>query len=170
MELTRATVQDMGALLQIVHDAQALLAADGIDQWQDGYPNEQTLLADIEAQALFVYRLEGMPVAMAAILHGPDPDYAHIEDGAWDYPHAPYMVIHRVAVAASVRGKHIAGPWYDACIDYALQQGVQDIRVDTHPDNLRMQALITSSGFIRQGIVTVRSNPNAKRIAYALHR
>ena len=168
MQLSQARIDELDDVMEIVHDAQQLLAADGVNQWQDGYPNTQILRNDIEHDHLFVYRLDGKPVAMAAILPGPDPDYANITNGTWDYPHANYTVIHRVAVAKSVRGKHIAGLFYDACIDYAFAQGCSEIRVDTHPDNMRMQALITSRGFIRQGLISVRDDSSNIRIAYAL--
>ena len=41
MDLTyrKAEKNDLPRIIEIIHDAQAALKADGIDQWQNGFPN-----------------------------------------------------------------------------------------------------------------------------------
>ena len=47
MKLRKAALTDGDAVLALYREAQAFLAAQGIDQWQDGYPNRETFLADV---------------------------------------------------------------------------------------------------------------------------
>lgn len=47
MKLRKAVLTDEEAVLALYREAQAFLAAQGIDQWQDGYPNRETFLADV---------------------------------------------------------------------------------------------------------------------------
>ena len=47
MKLRKATLADGPAVAALYREAQAFLAAQGIDQWQDGYPNEETFQEDV---------------------------------------------------------------------------------------------------------------------------
>ena len=46
--IRRATHSDLEAIMTIVHSAQLYLAELGIDQWQDGYPEREVIVADID--------------------------------------------------------------------------------------------------------------------------
>ena len=58
----------------------------------------------------------------------------------------PYGVIHRLASGGEVRG--VARFVFDWCCNQ-----VENIRVDTHADNRKMQELLTSFGFTRCGVI-----------------
>ena len=47
MKLRKATLADGPAVVALYREAQAFLAAQGIDQWQDGHPNEETFQEDV---------------------------------------------------------------------------------------------------------------------------
>ena len=38
---------DISSILKIIEEAQAYLAMQNIDQWQNGYPNEKAILKDM---------------------------------------------------------------------------------------------------------------------------
>ncbi len=38
---------DISSILEIINQAQAYLAMQNIDQWQNGYPNEKAILKDV---------------------------------------------------------------------------------------------------------------------------
>ena len=40
--------------MEIVIEAKAYLKSQNIDQWQDGYPNEEGLLKDIQNDSLYI--------------------------------------------------------------------------------------------------------------------
>ena len=54
MELRKAEFSDLSAITAIYKDAKEALKAQGIDQWQDGYPNEESARADIENGTSYV--------------------------------------------------------------------------------------------------------------------
>jgi hypothetical protein len=58
MRITRATPDDLGALVAFRDEAAAWLAADGIDQWQEPWPTEdlmvEGMLRNIEAGETFI--------------------------------------------------------------------------------------------------------------------
>jgi RimJ/RimL family protein N-acetyltransferase len=48
--------------------------------------------------------------------------------------------------------------------------GYKDIRIDTHPDNLGMQHVITTNGFTKRGVIYMAENDGeaSPRYAYQL--
>ena len=48
MNLLRAKKKDLKGIMDIIKDAQELLANQNIDQWQNGYPNESIISNDID--------------------------------------------------------------------------------------------------------------------------
>lgn len=59
--------EDLPAVMTILHQAQAYFKAHGIDQWQDGYPDEATLRRDIQNGTAYVAELDGAVAACATI-------------------------------------------------------------------------------------------------------
>lgn len=52
--LRRAQLQDLPAIMKIIDDAKELLKKNGSPQWQNGYPNQETLTQDIAMQTNWV--------------------------------------------------------------------------------------------------------------------
>ena len=48
MNLLLTKKKDLEGIIDIIKDAQELLAGQNIDQWQNGYPNEKVILKDIK--------------------------------------------------------------------------------------------------------------------------
>lgn len=117
---------------------------------KDGSPN-----AGSEASATSPDRL-GTPLACFAMMAGPEPTYARIEQGAW-LNDEPYLVFHRLAVGASGRG---VGTF---CLRWIASQAA-NVRGDTHELNLPMRGALEKCGFVPCGIIHV--SDGTPRIAY----
>ena len=76
---------------------------NGIDQWQNGYPNLESTIKDIENGHSFVICDEDKVIATAAIIDDVDPNYAYIEDGEW-LSNFDYVCVHRVATLPDYKG------------------------------------------------------------------
>ena len=48
MKFRHSTKKDIPAILTIIEDAKALLKSLQIDQWQNGYPNQEQIENDIK--------------------------------------------------------------------------------------------------------------------------
>lgn len=59
MQFMKATAQDMPKIMEIINDAKAMLKANGIDQWQKGYPDEAVMMEDINNNDLYFAQEEG---------------------------------------------------------------------------------------------------------------
>ena len=79
LTLRHTQTSDLPAIMAIVADAQADFRARGIDQWQNGYPNEAAIRDDIaRGESYVVCNEAGDVVATAMITFAPDPNYAVI--------------------------------------------------------------------------------------------
>ncbi len=171
-DMRPATVDDIPAIVATLEEARALLAADGIDQWQNGTgPKIKNITLDLEFGWGRVFTVKGSVAATAALVDVKDPNYNQLIEGAWEEPaegEANYATIHRVAVSPAFRGQHVAQLFYRRLIEEARVRGFSDLRVDTHPDNVRMQHVIENSGFKRVGTCCIDGNPNDIRWSYQL--
>ena len=140
-------------MMGIVRDAVQFLHDSGVNQWQDGYPNEEVLKSDIAAGKSYVLTDGGKVVGMVALSFLPDHCYDDIT-GAW-LNDEPYAVIHRSAVSSSVRGRGCGRLLYEECEKLASANGYKNIRVDTHRDNLVMNSMLTKYGYKMCGTIFV---------------
>lgn len=177
-DMRPATVDDVPAIVATLEAGRALLAADGIDQWQDGAgPDVDLVTSDVARGWGRVFLIGGQVAATAALIDEPESAYDQVVEGAWQVrgdtaapagAASPYATIHRVAVAPAFRGMHVAQRFYARLIEEARARGFAEIRVDTHADNVRMQHVIASAGFTRACTVLIGNNPKNLRWAYQL--
>lgn len=169
MGLRQAEAHDIPAIMAIIEEAKEKLARNAVDQWQDGYPNESVIAADIARGEAYVWdfsrKTPSSPIVGYIMLSfSPDPDYANLTDGQWLSPSENYAVFHRLAIASAYRGEGYAGQMLRRILDLAFEHGCDSVRADTHHDNRSMQHTLENSGFASCGQVLIRGNQ--PRIAY----
>ncbi|MCQ2284734.1 MAG: GNAT family N-acetyltransferase [Bacteroidales bacterium] len=155
---------DLPAIMTIIHQAKARMKAQHIDQWQDGYPNEESIFNDIAHKQGYVFIIKDEIVAYAAIVFEHDPYYDKI-DGQW-LTDMPYVVVHRIAVHDRHTHQGIAKQILNTAEKLANKKDVQSFRIDTHQANHFMRNLIRQHGFTLCGIVQVR---DGRRMAYEIN-
>ncbi|BBO00383.1 MULTISPECIES: GNAT family N-acetyltransferase [Sporolactobacillus] len=163
--LRQATPHDFSGIQKIIDQAKQLLKADGIDQWQDGYPDDTVLHHDLEQKRGFVLITDDQIAGYGVLFEELEPAYEAIKEGAWVQTGVPYVSIHRIALSSDFRGRHLSSVLMDHLISAAALKGYTDLRIDTHPENPRMQHVIKQAGFEYRGVVYL-DMPNGKRLAY----
>lgn len=165
MILRLTNSQDVPAIMSIIKNAQNYLKKLGIDQWQDGYPNEEQILLDIRNEDSYVISNNKSEIMGTVVFTtSPESTYDSIE-GAWKTkPDSKYGVIHRLAVSDEYRGLGIAKFVFDRCEDELVKMNILSMRIDTHRDNKGMQKLITSLGYKYCGVIIL--NSGAERLAF----
>jgi len=162
MIIRKAIRQDVPYMLTLIKQAQDYFKRNGIDQWQDGYPNEEQLLGDIHKEHSYVLCDNNIIGTMYFAIEN-DINYAKI-DGQWKTNQQPYAVIHRIVVDENVKGKGLAKKLLLYAQKECQQHHIHSIRIDTHEDNLSMQAFLKKNGFEFCGHIQLESG--APRIAF----
>lgn len=163
MKFRKAILSDAERILEILTMGRNYLKLQGIDQWQDEYPNIDTVYEDIKEGVAYVGTLDDTVVGYLAIVFGVDVSYNEIFDGAW-LSDKPYGVVHRVAIDSSYRGKNSAHKMMDFAEQLALEKGIECMKIDTHKDNIVMQKLISKMKYDYCGIIYVIDG--TPRLAY----
>ena len=165
MNLLRAKKKDLKGIMDIIKDAQELLANQNIDQWQNGYPNESIISNDIDNNESYLLKSHAQsPIATAMFSTKNEPTYSKIE-GSWSDPDQTiYGVIHRMAVAKNHRGKGFAKFLFKKCEQMLYEHKIPSMRIDTHEENLGMQELLKTMGYAYCGIIYLENRD--KRLAY----
>lgn len=161
--LKKAAIEDIPEIMAIINDAKVNLKNIGIDQWQDGYPNEAGIEADIKGGNSYLYYENNQLVAVLALFFGEDPLYQHIENGEW-LTDRPYSAIHRVAVANDMLGQGVMGRVFDISETLTRLHGFGSMRIDTHEGNTSMRRAIEKAGYTYCGHVFLENGD--LRLAY----
>lgn len=156
MKFIQATIDELPAVIEIINHAKEYLALLGIDQWQNGYPNEAVMVNDIAHKECYIVQREDHYImATAMFTTRMEPTYAVIE-GKWlTAPTAVYGVIHRMAVHDDYRGAGMAQFIFDQCEGYLKENNIASMRIDTHHDNKGMQQLLDKRGYSRCGTIVL---------------
>lgn len=164
-EIRPAVSEDIPGIMPVLAAAKGIMRESGNSgQWVNGYPSEADIRADITsgiARVVLSAPSAGMHggriAGYFAFMPSPEPSYARIFDGKWLDDSRPYHVMHRIGSYPDARGV------LSAMLDYAFSYD-DNIRVDTHADNLIMQRLLSRFGFTRCG--TILLSNGSPRLAY----
>ncbi|MEN9961456.1 MAG: hypothetical protein RL045_1710 [Bacteroidota bacterium] len=140
MNLRLAKLSELDTIWEILQDAIAQRKRDGSEQWQQGYPNLETVTKDIQDGYGYVVEEDEEVVAYAAIIFGVEPNYAKIT-GKW-LSEGDYAVVHRVATAEAVKGKGVATQLFILIEELSRSKGIFSIKVDTNFDNQPMLRIL----------------------------
>jgi len=156
--IRKATMADMGELQVIYHNARQYMKNTGNPtQWGDTNPPVEKLEKDIELGQLYVCYDDEEIYGAFVLQPGIEPNYVTPREGRW-LNEEPYGTVHRIASRGTRPGV------FDEAIGFCKAQ-IDNVRIDTHPNNKTMQHLCTSRGFVECGRITI-ARDGSERIIY----
>jgi GNAT superfamily N-acetyltransferase len=156
--IRHTTEADLPEVMAAYDYARTFMRSQGnLTQWVNGYPTEAFIRQEIVAGHSFVCTSErGEILGTFCFIVGIDPTYLRIDDGAW-LNDGDYGVVHRLATNGRTHGIG------QSCLAWC-EARCENLRIDTHEDNIPMQRLLTQNGFLRCGIIYIADG--TPRIAY----
>ncbi len=164
MLIRSASPADLPQIVGLYDAARAFLKAQGLDQWQDGYPNAASAQKDMAAGTCYVLEEGGVLLGTACLAFGREPTYETIYQGAWAADPAVYGFLHRIAVSPEARGQGIAARFFGELERQAAARSVTVLRGDTHRGNRPMQRVMEKAGLAYRGVIYLEDG--AERLAY----
>ncbi len=155
MIIRNSEEKDFARIMEIYSHARNFMKEHGNpNQWgPTNWPPEELIHEDIKNGNSFVcLNDEGKVVGTFFYIAGEDiePTYRNIEDGVW-LDDSAYGVVHRIAADGSEKG---IGEY---CINWAFNK-CRHLRIDTHPDNVVMQNLLSKLNFKHCGTIYVEED------------
>jgi len=163
MIFRKANYNDIDRIYEIIKQAQEYFRQNGIDQWQNNYPNPEIIEKDISNGECYVLEKENLIVATVVLSFRAERSYEKIYDGSW-ITDGRYAVFHRIAVDSRFKGKRISSVIIKHLESICRERNIYILRVDTHQDNKSMIKMLSNNGFIYCGIIYLESGD--KRIAF----
>ncbi|AQS05809.1 GNAT family N-acetyltransferase [Clostridium beijerinckii] len=163
MEFRKAVETDINDIMNIIKQAQSYFKEQGIDQWQNNYPNPETIRNDIANKHSYILLKDNNIVATAAVSFDGEKTYNSIYEGEW-ITNNEYAVIHRIAVDNTYKGLGLSSKIIKNVEELCLSKGVHSIKIDTHEENISMQKLLKKNKFQYCGIIYLEDGN--KRIAF----
>lgn len=155
--LRKAQPADADAIWQILKDAIYQRKLEGSNQWQNGYPNPDTIQNDLAKGYGYVYVANDEIQAYVAIIFDEDPNYQNIV-GEW-LTTGKYVNIHRIATAKNNKKKGIATQLLQDIGQLVLDRGIHSIKIDTNFDNQPMLHILKKLNYVYCGEVMVQGAP-----------
>lgn len=162
-KIRSSSKSDIADMLKLAVAARGIMRKSGnLSQWPDDYPNIDVFSSDIVRQGSFLM-LDDKDEAVGtfAFLPGPEPTYSKIYNGEWINVDMDYYVIHRIASIPASHGI------FQSMLSYCFKR-TNNIRIDTHRDNIIMQHLLEKNGFKYCGIIYLANGD--ERLAYQLFK
>ena len=163
MKLRKSTQSDINSIMKIIGQAQEYFKKNNRDQWQNDYPNHETIKNDIDKEESYVLINNNEILATVAISFNVEKNYGVIYDGRW-LSNENYAVVHRVAVDKDHKGKGLSGKVFMGLEEICLDNNIRSIKIDTHKENLSMQKFLKKHGFKYCGIIYLPDK--SERIAF----
>lgn len=163
MVFKRAKKADIDNIIEIIQEAQVHLKKQEIDQWQNNYPNRNTIKNDIKNGYGYVLLKDQVIVATVAVIFSGEKTYDTIHKGSW-ITNGRYAVIHRIAVSPMYHGQGLASEIIKQVEGICLNKKIKSIKIDTHRKNISMQKLLLKNEFHYCGIIYLEDG--AERMAF----
>lgn len=148
-----ANIDEVEIIMTLINKAKLDFKIKGINQWQDGYPNELVIKEDISNKQAYV--LVNDHIDGYFYLSDYEETYDKI-DGKW-LTSERYLVVHRLVIDLDKRGQGLANYIMEYLFKMASSLKMS-IRVDTHQDNKAMIAMLLKHGFKYCGVIKLMSN------------
>lgn len=143
--------EELDAILALTRACGKHMRENGIDQWDENYPDRMSLERDITSNTLFAYREKGEVIGIVVLNETQDPEYADIQ---WSTKESDRnIVVHRLAVSPDHQGQGIARKIMDFAEEWAHKNDFDAIRLDTFSQNPRNQRFYKNRGYTELGSV-----------------
>ena len=152
MKFRQASQNDLARIMPIIKDGQDFLKEQGVNQWQDNYPNMDIIRNDINNGHGYIVENESQIIATLAISFDGEPTYHKIYEGQW-LSNEDYSVVHRLAIKKNRRGSDLSSFIMDSIETLCKGKGIYSIKIDTHRGNIPMQQYLIKNGFKYCGII-----------------
>jgi ribosomal protein S18 acetylase RimI-like enzyme len=155
MKIRQAIQQDLHEVMDLIRSCVQHMEAQGIQQWDEIYPDETTFAGDIERYELYLLEKEGRIRGFIALNEFQEPAY---QDVQWQFS-GKALVVHRLSVDPAAQGQGYARELMQFAYEFAGTHIFETIRLDAYSGNPRAVALYERLGYQKAGTVMFRKGP-----------
>ncbi len=141
-----AKVEYLPRIKKIAEDCAIDMQNRGIFQWNENYPSSEIFKKDIDSNSLYVYMIKSKILGCIMISLNKDDVYNHVK---WLTEDEKNLYVHRLAVDPKYQKKGIGRSLMNFAENYARNNGLKSIRLDTFSENERNNRFYKSRKYIQ---------------------
>ena len=162
MQVRPGSLEDVPAVMALIHRVVPRMRAAGNLQWDAKYPNAGVFERDAKEGQLWIAEDGGQLAGLAAITTDQEPEYAEV---GWD-PTEVAIVVHRLAVDPAFQGRGVAMALMLQAEAVARSRGIAVLRVDTNARHEATRRLFPKLGYALAGEIGLGFRPGLRFCCY----
>ena len=157
MIIRKAKISDLKKIMLMYKSCVKGMIANGIDQWDDTYPDIDTINQDLEKQSYYVVEEKGEIIGGINIDQNQDKTYLDID---WEDKSDSFLVVHRLGVKEEFWNKKIGKDLMLFTEKLVTEKGLKSIRLDTYSGNPKAMEFYRKLGYRELGSINLKPNKN----------
>ena len=153
MIIRKANKTDLENIMLMYRSCVAGMIANGIDQWDESYPNAEVIMEDLIAQTYFVAIENNIIIAGINIDQNQDDTYLAID---WEDKKTQFLVVHRLAVKVEFWNDGIGKSLMLFTENLVTEKGLNSIRLDTYSGNPKAMEFYRRLGYSELGTIDLK--------------
>lgn len=150
MEVKRVEDYEKDEVLKIYRSCVCQHQEGGFNQWDESYPNLETISNDIENNWLFGAYFDSQLAAVISITEDEPVEYLKLQ---WSQEEDKYVIIHTLCVHESFLRQGVAKELMLFAESYATKNNIKSIRLDTYSLNKGALSFYNKLGYEQVGFV-----------------
>ena len=153
MIIRKANKTDLKNIMKMYKSCVTGMLENGIDQWDDTYPNTDVISEDLNVGTYYVAEIDGTIIGGVNIDQNQDNTYLTLD---WEDKSDSFLVVHRLGVKEEFWNKKIGKYLMLFTENLVIEKGLKSIRLDTYSGNLKAMEFYRRIGYSELGTIDLK--------------
>ena len=153
MIIRKAEISDLENIMLMYKSCVAGMVENGIDQWDETYPNDEIISEDLNVGTYYVAEMNETIIGGINIDKNQDDTYLALD---WEDKSDSFLVVHRLGVKQELWNKKIGKYLMLFTEKLVLEKGLKSIRLDTYSGNPKAMEFYRRLGYTELGTIDLK--------------
>ena len=153
MIIRKANKTDLDNIMKMYKSCVTGMLKNGIDQWDDSYPNTEIISEDLNVGTYYVVEMDGTIIGGVNIDKNQDDTYLSLD---WEDKSGSFLVVHRLGVKEEFWNKKIGKDLMLFTEKLVIEKGLKSIRLDTYSGNPKAMEFYRRLGYSELGTIDLK--------------
>jgi len=153
MIIRKANKTDLNNIMKMYKSCVTGMLKNGIDQWDDTYPNTEIISEDLNVGTYYVVEMDGTIIGGVNIDKNQDDTYLALD---WEDKSDSFLVVHRLGVKEEFWNKKIGKDLMLFTENLVIEKGLKSIRLDTYSGNPKAMEFYRRLGYSELGTIDLK--------------
>ena len=153
MIIRKANKEDLENIMKMYKSCVTGMLENGIDQWDDTYPNTEIISEDLNVGTYYVSEMDGAIIGGINIDKNQDDTYLALD---WEDKSDSFLVVHRLGVKEEFWNKKIGKDLMLFTEKLVIEKGLKSIRLDTYSGNPKAMDFYRRLGYTELGTIDLK--------------